>query len=296
MEKLQDLTLLNKFLFDQTMDIPEAQEAALQIVLQDEKIRLKIPSQTEKEIRTMPWLRSIRLDVFSVDQNKVVYNTEMQAEKKSDLVKRSRYYQGLIDSSLLEPGCISFNQLNDAYVIMIMPFDLFGLGKYQYTFRTYCEEDKNLELQDGAVRIFLNTKGTNDKEVSKELIDFLHYVETTDDKSAEAADSERIRKIHECVKRIKSSEEMGVKYMQAWEEKIMEREKGRQEGRAEGKADGKVAGKAESVLEILEEYGEVPDALRDRVLAQRDLEILKSWLKVANKVGSIEEFIEKISC
>ena len=78
--------------------------------------------------------------------------------------------------------------------------------------------------------------------------------------------------------------------MQAWEEKIMEREKGRQEGRA----DGKVAGKAESVLEILEEYGEVPDELRDRVLAQSDLEILKSWLKVANKVGSIEEFVEKI--
>ena len=120
-------------------------------------------------------------------------------------------------------------------------------------------------------------------------------MEKTDDKSAEAADSERIRKIHECVKRIKSSEEMGVKYMQAWEEKIMEREKGRQEGREEGRADGKVAGKAESVLEILEEYGEVPDELRDRVLAQRDLEILKSWLKVANKVGSIEEFAEKIS-
>ena len=56
MEKLQDLTLLNKFLFNQTMDIPEAQEAALQIVLQDEEIRLITPSQTEKEIRTMPWL------------------------------------------------------------------------------------------------------------------------------------------------------------------------------------------------------------------------------------------------
>ena len=37
--------------------------------------------------------------------------------------------------------------------------------------------------------------------------------------------------------------------MQAWEEKIMEREKGR--------ADGK----AEAILEILEEYGKVPDEL-----------------------------------
>ncbi len=263
----------------------------MQIVLQDEDIRLLTLSQTEKEVRTMPWLRSIRLDVFSVDQNSVVYNTEVQAARKSDLVKRSRYYQGLIDASLLEPGSISFNQLNDAYVIMIMPFDLFGLGKYRYTFRTYCEEDKNLELKDGAVRIFLNTKGTNDDEVSRELIDFLHYVERTDDESANAADSERIRKIHKCVKQIKASEEMGVKYMQSWEEKIMEREKGREEG----KVAGRVSGKAESVLEILEELGEVPDELRDCIFAQQDLEVLKSWLKVASKVGSIEEFTEKIS-
>ncbi len=158
-------------------------------------------------------------------------------------------------------------------------FDLFGLGKYQYTFRTYCEEDKELELQDGAVRIFLNTKGTNDDEVSKELVDFLHYIEKTDDTSAEAADSERIRKIHECVKRIKSSEEMGVKYMQAWEEKVMEREKGKAEG------------KAEALLEILMELGEVSDELCHRILAQRDQKVLNAWLKLAIKPHSLEEFV-----
>ena len=32
MKTLQELTLLNKFLFDETMDIPEAHEAALQII------------------------------------------------------------------------------------------------------------------------------------------------------------------------------------------------------------------------------------------------------------------------
>ncbi len=39
----------------------------------------------------------------------------------------------------------------------------------------------------------------------------------------------------------------------------------------------------------------MPDELCNRILAQRNLEILKSWLKVANKVGSIEEFVEKIN-
>ena len=226
MKTLKELVLLDKFLFDETMDMPEAQEAALQIILEDDAIRLMGEPETEKEMRTAPWLRSIRLDVFSMDQNKVVYNTEMQGEMKPDLVKRSRFYQSLIDSSLLEPGSISFNKLNDSYLIMIMPFDLFGQGRYRYTFRSYCKEDKNLMLNDGAVRIFLNTRGINEDEISKELVNFLRYVEKCDGQIAAESGSERIRVIHECVSRIKSSEEMGVKYMQSWEEKVMEREKG----------------------------------------------------------------------
>ena len=81
--------------------------------------------------------------------------------------------------------------------------------------------------------IFLDTKGTNDHEVSQELRDFLHYVESLDENLVENSDSERLKKIHACVKKIKSSEEMGVKYMQKWEEKQIDREEGREEGREE---------------------------------------------------------------
>ena len=40
MKKLQELTLFDKFLFDETMDIPEAHEAVLRIILGDEKLKL----------------------------------------------------------------------------------------------------------------------------------------------------------------------------------------------------------------------------------------------------------------
>ena len=152
MKKLKELTLLSKFLFDQTMGIPEAHEAALRIILGNENIRLLDKPQTEKEIRTAPWLRSIRLDVYALDEELTLYDTEMQAEKKDDLIKRSRYYQSLIDSSLLEPGSVDFNGLNDTCIIMITPFDLFGAGKYRYTFSSCCVEDKGISLNDGAVR------------------------------------------------------------------------------------------------------------------------------------------------
>ena len=76
MKTLNELTLLDKFLFDAVMDIPEAHEAALRIILGDENLQLLSASQTEKELRTAPWLRSIRLDVYSIDENLRIYNTE----------------------------------------------------------------------------------------------------------------------------------------------------------------------------------------------------------------------------
>lgn len=275
---LKELTLLDKFLFDQTMDIPEAHEALLQIIFGTETLRLLSPAQTEKELRTAPWLRSIRVDVFSMDDERQIYDTEMQAKYRNDLMKRSRYYQALIDSSLLEPGEIDFNMLNNVFIIMITPFDLFGKGKYCYTFTSSCREDREVELKDGGVRIFLNTKGKNDDEVSPELVDFLRYVETMDEKLTIAPGNERVRKIHECVSRIKSSEEMGVKYMQTWEEKIIER----QEGKAEGKA--------EDIIDLLMDIGTVSDDLRERIMAEKDLKTLKEWLKIAAKAENAEDF------
>lgn len=119
---LSELTLLDKFLFDQTMDIPEAHAAALQIILGQEDLKLLTGGQTEKEVRTAPWLRSVKLDVYAVGDDGTVYDTEMQAGYRDDLATRSRYYQSLIDSSLLEPGIISFNNLNRSCIIMITPF------------------------------------------------------------------------------------------------------------------------------------------------------------------------------
>jgi hypothetical protein len=48
MKKLQELTLFDKFLFDETMDIPEAHEAVLQIIFGDDNLKLLTPAQTEK--------------------------------------------------------------------------------------------------------------------------------------------------------------------------------------------------------------------------------------------------------
>ena len=152
-----------------------------------------------------------------------------------NLPKRSRFYQSMIDSKLLEPGEKDFNKMNDVYIILIAPFDLFGEGKYMYTFQMTCQESFSVLLNDGATRIFLNTHGTNPEDVSPELVELLHYIENTTQEVADSCTSPRIHKMQERICSIKSSEEVSVKYMQRWEEMEMEKDEARAEGRAEGR-------------------------------------------------------------
>lgn len=120
----------------------------------------------------------------------------------------------MIDSKLLEPGEKDFNKMNDVYIILIAPFDLFGEGKYMYTFQMTCQESFSVLLNDGATRIFLNTHGTNPEDVSPELVELLHYIENTTQEVADSCTSPRIHKMQERICSIKSSEEVSVKYMQ----------------------------------------------------------------------------------
>ena len=52
-------------------------------------------------------------------------------------------------------------------------------------------------------------------EVPRELAEFLHYLEETTDERAASTDSQRIKRIHRRVRKVRLSEGVGVKYMQA---------------------------------------------------------------------------------
>lgn len=237
--KLKDLNLLDKFLFDEAMEDEENKnmKTLLDIIL-GQDTHLKQPPQTEKECRSSFEKRQIRLDVYTVDEDDVVYDTEPQKTNTKNLPKRSRLYQGMIDSRLFPPGCIDFNLLNPVVIIMIMPFDLFGYELYRYTFKMQCEEVPEMELGDDATRIFLNSHGKHPELVSRELIELLEYMEKSTDAVVEECESERIHQMHERVNRLKSSKEMEIKFMQKWEEKEMERQEAYAEGREEGERVG----------------------------------------------------------
>ena len=232
--RLEDLNLINRFLFDEVMEDRESYQATVSILL-GEDIELMDGPETEKELRVSPELREIRLDVVSMDRSGKLYYTEMQQKDTKNLRRRSRYYQAQLDVSLLEPGSKDFNLLNDSCLILVAPFDIFERGLYRYTFATFCKECPDLKLEDGATRVFINTRGKNKWVFSQEFLDFMEYLTNTTDEVAEKTESCRIKRIHEQVKRIRLSEKMGVKYMQLWEEKAYIREEGLEQGLAEGR-------------------------------------------------------------
>lgn len=58
----------------------------------------------------------------------------------------------------------------------------------------------------------------------------------------------------------------------------------------QGREEGRAEGRAEAVIELLEDIGCPSDALKEYILGQQDMELLKKWHKAAARAGSIEEF------
>lgn len=267
-KSLQDLTLLDRFLFAEVMEDTKTFENVLSIIL-GQDISIAGRPQTEHESRTSPLKRQVRLDVWAEDESDAVYNVEAQKENTKNLPHRSRFYQALIDSKLLLPCEVDFSNMKDCYSIIIAPFDLFGKGLYQYTFQMTCNETGQT-LDDGAVRIFFNTHGKNPEAISPELRELLYYMEHTTENIS--CSTPRLQEIQSHVNIVKSSEEIGVKYMQEWEEKILEKRKARAEGLAEGLAEGedlrliklikKKIQKSKNLIQIADELEETPESIQ----------------------------------
>ena len=72
------------------------------------------------------------------------------------------------------------------------------------------------------------------------------------------------------------------------------RAEGKEEGRTEGITEGRISGMAESIIKLLEDYGKISEDLQTKIMAEKDLQVLSKWLKLATRVDSIDVFREKM--
>ena len=176
MRDYSTLPFTDDFMFCKIMQNNEDLCKELVELILDVKIRSIICPDKQKSIEITADGRGIRLDVYLEDNDEAVYDIEMQMSDPGNLPQRSRYYQGMIDLSLIERGS-DYEQLKKSYIIFISTFDLFGKDLCRYTFKYYCKEDKKLELGDGTTKVFLNAKGT-DTSISEGLREVMEYIAT----------------------------------------------------------------------------------------------------------------------
>ena len=67
-------------------------------------------------------------------------------------------------------------------------------------------------------------------------------------------------------------------------------DEGEKRGLAEGERKGRAEGRGLSVLALLEELGQIPSSLRERIMSQQDTKVLTDWLKAAAAASSLEDF------
>ena len=256
-QRWEQIRISNDFLFGKVMrSRPGLCRKLLQRILPELDIAHIEVIETQKTIDEDRDARSVRLDVYVRDETDRVYSIEMQMADTKELPRRSRYYQGMIDLQLLEKG-LTYRYLNDTYIIFICPFDLYETGRHRYTFAGACEEDPEVKIQDGAVRIFLNAKGTMN-DVSSSLKAFLDYVAGT------VTEDPFVQELEEAVTEARKNRKWRHEYMTLLIRDQDNLEKGREEGLKLGREEGLKEG-LRRMIEALKECGIPQEEIRKKV-------------------------------
>ena len=241
---LDELTLMDDYMFAVVMEDTRFLQPLLEFILgvKITKIEFVESQKTEKNGYNS---KGVRLDLYVVDENGVIYNVEVQTSKQKYLPKRMRYYHSAMDISILNPGDL-YNELRKSFVIFICNYDPFERDRYIYTFENICREEPDLSFGDETTKVVVNTQG-NRGDISEEMLEVINYLKD------ERITGEFSQALNDAVNAVKASEERRREYMIFNMHDNEVRAEGRAEGRVEGRAEGRVEGRAEGRMEGLEE-------------------------------------------
>ena len=242
-KSFDELTIQDNFIFQKVMLKKHICKAVLERLL-DISIQDIVYIHEEKALDVRLETKSVRLDVYVNDDKGTVFNIEMQTSKDmGELVKRTRFYQSILDMYHLQKGK-KYMTLNDSYIIFICTFPVFSGKRHKYTFKNICMEEHDILLNDGATKLFLSTKGTRN-DISKPLQAFLDYID------GQEATDELLQDIDEAVYEVKHCEAWKEEYKMLSMDHYTYWKKGVAEGIEQGLAEGTAKAKAEVVVQML---------------------------------------------
>ena len=256
------ITFTDNFMFQSVMMDEGICKEVLERIMQIKLSKITIPQQ-EKAVQGGLLSRSVRFDVYCEDEEGNAFDVEMQNVNRSDLPMRARYYQSMIDSSMLEKGIKDYRQLRRGVIIFLCDFNPFDGEHRLYHGKIHLVESPNYPYEDRSLKIFACTEGKSD-DTPVEILRFLSYLK---DKKSNDGLTDRIE---EKVEGYRKSSSWRGEYMtnHAYEWDLLERgrEQGRTEGLALGKAEGIAQGRTEGIAQgktdTVEMFGKLADALK----------------------------------
>ncbi len=260
----EHIGISNDFIFCKVMQDESLLAELVRMILPEIRFK-KLTVNAQYTVEEGMDIHGVRFDIFAMDEDGTVIEIEMQVVDTGHLAKRIRFYGSMADSVMLGKGVL-YSKLKGQYVILICPFDVYGLGLHKYTFKNLCVEHPELEMGDETEKIVLNTNGTAD-DVDEKLKNFLDYV------AGKTVDDEYVKKVDEAVRKARQNREWRKEYMTLFQRDLENREVGREEGRKEGKIEGVQEGRKELILKMLEK-GQTPEQISS--LTDITVEAIKS--------------------
>lgn len=236
------------------MKDPRAYRCVLSVLMDEPDIELQ-DVKVEQVVLDKSGKRAIRLDAWAKSVDNRQFNMEMQNDaRQDDLRKRSRFYQGMLDTPILKSGKETrYRMLPSTVIIFITQEDIFGRDRAKYTFTEQCEEVPDLKLDDGTTKIFFNMESKNG---APELISMLSYMKDTRLNNPDIlVKDKRIVELNDIVEEVKDSEEWEAVKMNILEIGI---EKGMQQG-----AEKKMLELVEKKLKKGQTISQIADALEE---------------------------------
>ena len=309
-KKLEELNLLDDFLFNAMMTYPEMGEKftrkILKLLFNREFRNLKVIAQKSYGGLNTD-LRGARLDVYvesddsaeiDASEDASIYDLEPDKNDKAKYIaafpQRIRFYHAIIDSRSLKSG-EDFGKLKRVYVIFICNYDPFDYDRVKYTIRNMCVEEPEMPYDDGAQTTVLYTKGTKGDDISEELRQFLNYMENTTQTNAV---NDTLKDIQKMVDIVKRDGEVSLSYMKGFERDMIMYEKGQEAERKNTERERQRADSAEKARDEAKKERDEAENVRDeaekaRMIAEEEkIEAQKKTAEALKRVAELEKILQ----
>lgn len=231
------------------------------------------------------------LDLHVTTETNMSVNVEIQLINQYNMIKRTIFYMAKMLLNQLKKG-EDYSCLNKTITINILNFNYLEGESFIKKYGLFEKESKKL-LTDLLEYVFVELPKFTEtnKDYNNKLHKWLIFLSNpTGKETAEFMKTDgEIKEAMDVLYKISGDKE-AIMLAEMREKAIMDEQSRLNGARKEGKAEGL----KEAILDNLSEIGNIPHDLIECINKQDNLEVLKSWNKIAVRAENLKEFEEKI--